>query len=112
MALDDASICHERKDPQSCRARTVLYTDEWLVESTKHLSQKAVGEFGPEELSGFKSAVADSEKSHMEHRLREENMQLRQEILKLKRALYMSNDTVQNQTSTIEYSPAYNYHCI
>lgn len=32
-----------------------------------------------------------SEKSQMEHNLREENMKLRQEILKLKKALFINN---------------------
>ncbi len=60
------------------------------------------------------SPMEDTNKSIKEHKLREENMVLRQEILKLKKALYMSNESTQEichtkQLNLPDYSPMYSY---
>lgn len=65
-----------------------MYTEEWLIESTKNHTGKII-----DMASQMYSPMEDTNKNIKQSKLREENMILRQEILKLKKALYLSNET-------------------
>jgi hypothetical protein len=57
-----------------------MYTEEWLVESTKNQTQKQkIIEFQNDEVkhTTMKSLMGVSDKSNAEHKLREENILLR-----------------------------------
>ncbi|CDW74927.1 UNKNOWN [Stylonychia lemnae] len=80
--------------------QSMFMTNEWVAGSAKTLNKTKQGrsrgdyEYGYNQdinQSSKKSVAADSDRSNIDLRLRQENIMLRQEILKLKKALYMNN---------------------